>query len=287
MHDLLVASIGGTIRLHTVLAPGVGPAMVDPTQLESIILNLAINARDAMSPGGTLTIETFNAIVDNTSAGAEQPTPGEYVGLAVIDTGVGIPEDLLPRVFEPFFTTKEPGKGSGLGLAQVFGFAKQSGGDVEIKSRVGQGTSVRVFLPRAGEAVRGQHDAGASKGRKPDAMANIKIMVVDDDPPVLGTTVRMLHAIGYATVAAASGAEALRLMATDSHIDLVMADFAMPDMTGAQLAEAVHRTYPTVRVLLVTGYGGREALKQVGDARFLQKPYSNEDLEKRIVEALN
>src|SRR6202012_2219524 len=148
-------------------------------QLESIILNLAINARDAMSLDGTLTIETFNVVIDETSAGAGQPSPGEYVGLAVTDTGVGIPEELLPRVFEPFFTTKGPGKGSGLGLSQVFGFAKQSGGGVEIQSRIGQGTSVRVFLPRAGAVVRVQPDTRASKGVGPDTRA--KIMVVDDD----------------------------------------------------------------------------------------------------------
>lgn len=285
MRDLLVASLGGTIKLNTVLAPDVWPAMVDPTQLESIILNLAINARDAMSRDGTLTIETFNAIIDSTSAGAGRPSPGEYLGLAVTDTGVGIPEELLPRVFEPFFTTKGPGRGSGLGLAQVFGFAKQSGGGVEIQSRIGQGTSVRVFLPRAEGVVGVQPESGSRKGGK--TVSKAKILVVDDDLSVLRTTVRMLDVLGYATIAAGSAAEALRIMATEPQIDLVLTDLVMPGMTGAQLAEAIRITQPAVRILLVTGFGGREGLEKFGDAELLQKPYSDEDLEKRVAEALN
>src|SRR4029079_19669237 len=130
-------------------APDLWPALVDPNQIEMIVLNLAINARDAMQPGGTLTIETFNTVIKSVSFRPEEPLPGDYVVLAVKDTGTGIPDDVLLHVFEPFFTTTEPGKGSGLGLAQVVGFAKQSGGRVRIETRPGQGTAVKVFLPRA------------------------------------------------------------------------------------------------------------------------------------------
>jgi signal transduction histidine kinase len=137
------------VNVKTSLAADLWPALVDSTQIEMVILNLAINARDAMPSGGTLTIETFNAVIGNEPTWPEGPSPGDYVGLAVKDTGVGIPDDVLPRVFEPFFTTKEPGKGSGLGLAQVFGFIRQSGGGVRIGTSVGKGTSVEVFLPKA------------------------------------------------------------------------------------------------------------------------------------------
>jgi signal transduction histidine kinase len=148
MRELLSASMGGTIQLRTVLESDLWPALVDPTQLESIFLNLAINARDAMQWGATLTLKTSNAVIHDTATAPQEPAPGEYVELAVIDTGSGIPADVLPRVFEPFFTTKEPGKGSGLGLSQVFGVAKQSGGGIRIETRVGEGTAVKVYFPR-------------------------------------------------------------------------------------------------------------------------------------------
>ena len=154
MSELLEVTLGGTVNLSTRLAPDLWPALVDPTQLELIILNLVINGRDAMQAGGTLTIETFHASIEGEPSGPEAPSPGDYVALAVADTGAGIPDDVLARVFEPFFTTKEPGKGSGLGLSQVFGFAKQSGGGVGIETRVGEGTSVKVYLPRAEVAGR-------------------------------------------------------------------------------------------------------------------------------------
>jgi PAS domain S-box-containing protein len=149
MTFLLKATLGGTIQLRTALAADLWPALVDPTQIESVILNLAINARDAMPSGGVLTLETFNVVLRDGPLEPVQPTPGQYVGLVVSDTGRGIPHDVLPHVFEPFFTTKETGTHSGLGLAQVYGFAKQSGGGVGIETRVGEGASVRVFLPRA------------------------------------------------------------------------------------------------------------------------------------------
>jgi PAS domain S-box-containing protein len=154
MSNLLSATLGGTVNLRTTLAADLWPALVDPIQIESVILNLVINARDAMRSDGTLTLETFNVVIDERFVRPEPPLPGQYVGLAVRDTGVGIPDKVLPRVFEPFFTTKEPGKGSGLGLAQVIGFAKQSGGGVGIETLVGEGTSVKVFLPRAGVILR-------------------------------------------------------------------------------------------------------------------------------------
>jgi signal transduction histidine kinase len=183
MSDLLSATVGGTVQLQTALAADLWPALVDPTRFELIVLNLAINARDAMQSGGILTLETFNAVIDNGPFGPEEPVPGQYVGLAVHDTGVGIPDDVLPRVFEPFFTTKEPGKGSGLGLAQVFGFTKQSSGGVRIETRVDEGTSVKVFLPRAEVVLRDrERESDAEQGPKTKVTASI--LVVDDDKAV-------------------------------------------------------------------------------------------------------
>ena len=288
MSDLLSATLGGTVQLRTVLAADLWPAQVDPTQIELIILNLAINARDAMGSGGMLTLETFNAVVDDGPLGPEEPVPGQYVGLAVNDTGVGIPDDVLPRVFEPFFTTKKPGKGSGLGLAQVFGFAKQSGGGVTIETRVGEGTSVKVFLPRAevvlSECERESVDAVQGSADQSDGA---RILVVDDDKAVLRTTLRLLDTLGYAAVPAASGAEALALIASGLEIDLVLADFAMPEMIGSELARIIHTTHPALPVIIVTGHGNHELLKDFGEARILQKPYAEAELMEKIATALN
>jgi PAS domain S-box-containing protein len=286
MSDLLSATLGSTVQLRTVLSADLWPALVDPTQIELIILNLAINARDAMGSGGILTLETFNAVIDDGPFGPQEPVPGRYVGLAVNDTGVGIPDDVLPRVFEPFFTTKEGGKGSGLGLPQVFGFAKQSGGGVGIETRVGEGTSVKAFLPRAEVAVRDRERESVDAEPGPRTEMTVRILVVDDDGAVLRTTLRMLDALGYATVPAASGGEALALIANGPKIDLVLADFAMPEMTGVELAETIHTTCPALPVILVTGYGNREALKDFGEARILHKPYTEDELKKKIASAL-
>ena len=163
MSDLLKATLGGTVQPRTALAMDLWPALVDPTQIELVILNLAINARDAMPSGGILTLETFNAVIDSAPGWTEGLVPGQYVGLAVRDTGVGIPDNVLPRVFEPFFTTKEPGKGSGLGLAQAYGFAKQSGGGIWIETRIGEGTSVKVFLPPRRRSPAGRSRPGVDR----------------------------------------------------------------------------------------------------------------------------
>jgi PAS domain S-box-containing protein len=283
MGSLLNASLRGTIQLRTNHAADLCPALVDLAQIESVILNLVINARDAMRPGGTLTLETFNAIIDKEPSSPEEPAPGKYVGLAVRDTGVGIPDDVLSRVFEPFFTTKGPGKGSGLGLAQVVGFAKQSGGGVALKTRVGEGTSVTVFLP-CGEVV------GRVREREVEQISTMElkpcILVVDDDQAVLRSTVRVLEAVGYAAVPAASGQEALELIANGLKTELVLADFAMPEMTGVELAKAICATHPNLPVILVTGYGDRESLEEFQEAQILRKPYDEDGLMQAILAAL-
>ena len=284
--NLLSVTLGGTVQLKTTFSPDLWPALVDPNQIELIVLNLAINARDAMQPGGTLTLETFNAVIESESFRPEEPSPGDYVGLAVKDTGTGIPDHVLPHVFEPFFTTKQAGKGSGLGLAQVFGFAKQSGGGVRIETRLGQGTAVKIFLPRAGVDVA-DHQAGfVDASKRPQTMKRLRVLVVDDDKAVLKSTVRMLDCLGHATASAESGTEALRVLASNQEIDLVLADFAMPEMSGGELAKVICAMRPTLPVILITGYSDLDVLKEFNDLRIILKPFTEDDLVNTISAAL-
>jgi PAS domain S-box-containing protein len=215
MNDLLGATLAGRADLKTVLAADLWLALVDPAQLELIILNLAINGKDAMGTGGTLTIETFNAVIDEEPSRPEAPPPGDYVALTVSDTGVGISEEVLARVFEPFFTTKEPGKGSGLGLAQVFGFAKQSNGGVRIETRVGEGTSVTVYLPRLRPRTTSPKGIGPNRIGPKRSRA---VRAGDNSVCSSSTTMRW----------SSSQRKALRSNAGNPQIDLVLADFAMP-----------------------------------------------------------
>ena len=284
--NLLSVTLGGTVQLKTTFSRDLWPALVDPNQIELIVLNLAINARDAMQPGGTLTLETFNAVIESESFRPEEPSPGDYVGLAVKDTGTGIPDHVLPHVFEPFFTTKQAGKGSGLGLAQVFGFAKQSGGGVRIETRLGQGTAVKIFLPRAGVDVA-DHQAGfVDASKRPQTMKRLRVLVVDDDKAVLKSTVRMLDCLGHATASAESGTEALRVLASNQEIDLVLADFAMPEMSGGELAKVICAMRPTLPVILITGYSDLDVLKEFNDLRIILKPFTEDDLVNTISAAL-
>jgi CheY-like chemotaxis protein len=285
MSDLLSVTSGGTVHLKTILASHLWPALVDPTQIELIVLNLALNARDAMQSGGTLTLETFNATIESEPVRPEEPSPGDYVGLAVSDTGIGIPHDVLARAFEPFFTTKERGKGSGLGLAQVFGFAKQSGGGIRIETRVGEGTSVTVFLPRAAAADQERESDAAEQG--PRTRRKVSILVVDDNEMVLNSTLRVLGSLRYPALPARSGEEALRLIASNPDIDLVLSDFAMPEMNGVELARAIHVRRPTLPVVIVTSDGDAEILRELSETRILHKPYTEDDLIDRIMAALS
>jgi CheY-like chemotaxis protein len=232
-----------------------------------------------------LTLETFNAVVEKEPVGPGEPDPGQYVGLAVRDTGSGIPDEILPRVFEPFFTTKAPGKGSGLGLAQVFGFAKQSGGGVQISTRRGEGSTVTVFLP-CEETARGVREAGLQAGNASKGTTKPRVLLVDDDPQVLRSTWRLVNSLGYETIPAASGEQALDLLAGGASVDVVLADYAMPKMTGAELAKAIEATHPALPVIIVTGYHNRDALADFGEARIVLKPFNEESLVAKIQAAM-
>jgi PAS domain S-box-containing protein len=277
--DMLFRTIGATVRIETVLTNGLWPALVDPTQIELVLLNLAINARDAMPEGGRLTIRTANVGQTDTPADL---APGEYVLISVSDTGQGMTDEVLTRAMEPFFTTKEPGKGSGLGLSMVHGVATQSGGGLHIDSRLGRGTTVNVYLPRA------RHISAAAREREPLSVTvheRATIMVVDDDPDVREVAVSSLESLGYHMLAAENGPVALDLLARSGPVDLLIVDMAMPGMNGVELIRRA-RERQDLRAMLVTGYADVAAFEPAEGDLVLQKPYRLERLAENAAEAL-
>ncbi|MDB5400112.1 MAG: hypothetical protein QOF70_7252 [Acetobacteraceae bacterium] len=280
MRDLLDSALGMRARTSFRLADDLWPTMADQSQIELVILNLVINARDAMPDGGIITIETNNNRIDEITS-HDGPPAGDYVSITIRDTGTGIPPEVLGRVFEPFFTTKPPGAGSGLGLSQVFGTARQSGGGARIESEVGRGTVVTVDLPRAmAEPMRtsvGLRDMDL-KG------SNASILLVDDDDQVRGVTAAMLQDLGYKVRDVGSGEAALRILANDAGIDILLTDLVMPEMNGSQLATAAKARWADLLIVFVSGYAD-----QVGDTlgagdRLIRKPFNANDLY-RTVEA--
>ncbi|MGQ4272942.1 PAS domain S-box protein [Terrihabitans sp. B22-R8] len=285
MRELLQSSMGGSVAVEIALQDNLWPALVDPTQIELIILNLAINARDAMEVGGLLRVSTSNEVIREQPVRPEQPSPGEYVVVAVSDSGTGMSEDVMARVFEPFFTTKEVGKGSGLGLSQVLGFAKQSGGGVRIASREGRGTIVQVFLPRANAAPT-EIPQPRSEGTPPRDEAHC-ILVVDDDDLVREVTSSKLQALGYNVVEAANGPSALVALEENPLIELLVLDFAMPGMNGAEVARAAEKRRPGIPMMFVTGYADLSALEEVSGVPILHKPFRDEELAQQVESLLH
>jgi signal transduction histidine kinase len=284
MRDLLQSTMGGTTGIETRLKRGLWSAMVDPVQLELAVLNLAINARDAMEVGGALTVETENLIL-GPPCYPEEPPAGEYVVVKVSDTGSGMTEEVRAKVFEPFFTTKEIGKGSGLGLSQVLGFAKQSGGGVRIESRAGAGTSVQIFLPRT-RADTARPQAPLPRSRAERLLRGATILLVDDDNQVREVTRAMLHELGHRVLEAGSGGSALEILQREHGIDLLIIDFAMPGMNGAELARQVRVKQPTLPILFATGFADRVALSDIDESRIIGKPFVEDELAEKIALAL-
>lgn len=288
MRDLLSSSMGGTVRMHVVLGEALWPALVDPTQMELVILNLAINARDAMEVGGQLTVETANVTLGPPSRVGEPPA-GDYVMVAVRDTGTGMSPEVLARAFEPFFTTKPTGKGSGLGLAQVYGFARQSGGGVRIETQLGQGTSVMVYLPRADHQDADGSDEVRRRGESArDGLADRRILVVDDDDAVRDVTAMTLRDLGCVVVEAPNGKRALELV--DGHadaFDLAVLDFAMPGMNGAELGRALKARNPALPMFFLTGYADLASLSDVKKEHVLEKPFRRSDLALKVADVLS
>ncbi|MFL9825401.1 ATP-binding protein [Rhodoplanes sp. SY1] len=283
MRELLGTTMGGGIEIETVLADEPWSALVDPTQLELVILNLAINARDAMLVGGRLTVRTTNVTRDDPTR-PEHPGPGDYVEVAVSDTGTGMSEEVQAKAFEPFFTTKTVGKGSGLGLSQVLGFAKQSGGGVAIETEPGHGTTVRVFFPRAPSAEEAETTGAPEKptGKRLSAC----VLVVDDDDDVRHVTATMLETLGHRVVEAGSGGAALERLASRDDIELALIDFAMPGMSGLDLAREARLRRPALPILFITGYADSTVLAGVRHEHILRKPFLEPELDRRIRAAL-
>lgn len=290
MDDLLRRTIGESIDISSSFAKDLWVTTVDPGQLENAILNLAINARDAMPEGGSLVIETSNTSLDEKYCSRyEDAEPGDYVMLAVTDSGVGISEEALKKVFDPFFTTKEVGKGSGLGLSMVYGFVEQSGGHARIYSEAGHGTSVKIYLPRSDGVEALSADETNIMNVFPTG--DETVLVVEDDPDVRETVVTFLKELGYNILEADNGRNALALIEKNSTINLLFTDVMMPGgMHGPVLAKEAQARRPDLRVLFTTGYAQSAVLKRgdlIGDAEMIGKPYNNEDLARRIREILD
>jgi PAS domain S-box-containing protein len=286
---LLRRTLGEQLEIETRFAADLWPVLADPAQLESAFANLAINARDAMSQGGRLAIETANKQLDlDYTAHNVDVAPGDYVMLAVSDNGTGIAPSILDKVFEPFFTTKEQGQGTGLGLSMVYGFAKQSGGHVKIYSEVGHGTTVRLYLPRAG-ADRQRSDVRPPE-RTEELVGDAKVLVVEDSAEVRRVAVNYLLAFGYRVIEAGSGPEALEQLAADATINLLFTDVIMPGgMSGPELAQRALELRPDLKVLFTSGYAETaiEGGQSVGLAgNLLSKPYRKEDLARKLREVL-
>ena len=288
MSELLRRTVLEDVRMETVLAGGLWRVSADPNQLESAILNLCINARDAMPDGGQLTIETANAYLDEAYVSGEaEVEAGQYVMIGVTDTGTGMPPDVVERAFDPFYTTKGVGKGTGLGLSQVYGFVKQSGGHVKIYSEPGHGATVKVYLPRL---LKGEPTVlGAPTPALPRGHEEEIILVVEDDERVRHMSVDALRELGYTVVQASGAAQALDVLAIQPKISLLFTDVVMPDINGRRLAEMARVRRPDLKVLFTTGYT-RNAVVHNGvlDAgvAFLPKPFTIEQLSRKVREAL-
>lgn len=254
LRDLIQRTVGPGITIEVVGAGGLWPAMVDPNQLENALLNLCINARDAMPDGGSITIETANRWLDQRTAKERDLEPGQYLSVCVTDTGTGMTPEVQARAFDPFYTTKPMGEGTGLGLSMIYGFARQSGGQVRIYSELGQGTTMCIYLPRHyGDTVE-------ERAPMPAAVAipgegRHAVMVVDDEPTIRMLVVEILEELGHTVLEAGDGAAALRLLATGAHVDLLVTDVGLPgQMNGRQVADAAMALLPALKVLFITGY---------------------------------
>ena len=260
MEELVRRTVGPSIEIETVLAAGLWPCFCDPNQLENALLNLCINARDAMPDGGRVTIETANTWVDHVGAIERDMPRGQYVAICVTDTGTGMAPEVAARAFDPFFTTKPAGKGTGLGLSMIYGFAKQSNGQVRIYSEVGQGTTLKIYLPRHhGKPL--ESSEGEDRNQLPRAEAGETVLVVDDEPTVRMLVGDTLADLGYQAIEAADAASGLRVLQSDVKIDLLITDFGLPGgMNGKQMADAARVRRPVLKVLFITGYAENAAI---------------------------
>ncbi|THD74597.1 MAG: response regulator [Phenylobacterium sp.] len=290
MEDLLRRTVGPSVEVEVVHAGGLWPTRVDASQLENALLNLCINARDAMSPdGGRLTIETANKWLDERSARERELPPGQYVSLCVTDTGAGMTPEVIGRAFDPFFTTKPIGQGTGLGLSMIYGFVRQSGGQVRIYSELGHGTTMCIYLPRHQGDV--EDEVEAPGGAAIDGGDGQTVLVIDDEPTIRMLIVEVLEEHGYVPMQAADGPAGLRLLQSDARIDLLITDVGLPGgLNGRQVADAARQTRPDLKVLFITGYAENAV---VGNGHLdpgmevITKPFVISDLASKIRELID
>ncbi len=288
MEELVRRTVGPAIQVETSLAPDLGSTLVDPSQLENALLNLCINARDAMPDGGRIMIETHNRFVDARSGRGRDLDPGAYVCLSVSDTGTGMPPEVIAKAFEPFFTTKPIGSGTGLGLSMIYGFARQSGGQVRLHSEAGAGTTVTIYLPRNAQAA--EHEAAPAKlSEAPRAQGGETVLVVDDEESIRMLVTETLEDLGYVAIEAGDGPSALKLLTADRRIDLLITDVGLPGMNGRQLADAIRTQRPELKVLFITGYAENAVLNHghlEPGMHVITKPFAMEALASRIREVI-
>ena len=289
MEELIRRTMGAAIEIEVVGTAGLWSTLVDPNQLENALLNLCINARDAMPEGGRLTIETANKWLDGQAGGERDLPAGQYVALSVTDTGTGMPPEVIGRAFDPFFTTKPTGQGTGLGLSMIHGFVRQSGGQVRIYSELGQGTTMCLYLPRhhGGDAAP---DARAEVAEAPPGGAGGTVLVVDDEPVVRALVAEVLDECGCVTIEAEDAAAGLKILQSKARVDLLVTDVVLPGgMNGRQLADAARDLRPGLRVLFITGYA-ENALVGNGhlnpDMQVITKPFAVDALARRVRDLL-
>ncbi len=293
MSDMMSRTLGESIEIKISPAPGLWPVSADPVQLESAILNLAINARDAMPRGGTLSLEAANAeLGPDTPVSTSGCRPGRFVVLTVRDTGTGMSEEVLSNAFEPFFTTKDVGEGSGLGLSMVYGFVQQSGGHVALESRQGEGTTLKLYLPRGEAPEAAESAAPATAASAPQEPTGKVVMVVEDDRNVREIAVTLLRDLGYEVLQAADGEAAIAVLEDAPRIDLLLCDLVLPGgMAGPEVAERRKRRHPASKVLFMTGYAGEDVQEvarkgQGPDNGLLRKPFRKRELAEKVRQAL-
>jgi signal transduction histidine kinase len=285
MSELLHRTLGESIRIETVLSAGIWRVAADANQVENALLNLAVNARDAMPSGGKLTIETANAFLDDAYANANEVKPGQYVVVAVSDTGTGMAKDVLEKAFEPFFTTKDIGKGSGLGLSQVYGFIKQSDGHAKIYSEPGEGTTIKLYLPRLPLADDAAEDSMEAQ-RLPEGRSDRLVLIVEDDEDVRAHAAAILRELGYSVLEAADGRSALLMLDSEPGVRLLFTDIGLPEgLNGRQLADEAQRRRPALQVLYTTAYA-RNAIVHQGrldpGVELITKPFTYAALASKV-----
>jgi CheY-like chemotaxis protein len=289
MEDLIRRTVGPSIHTEVVGAGGLWNTLVDPNQLENALLNLCLNARDAMPNGGRLTIETANKWLDDRAAKERDLPPGQYISLCVTDTGTGMSPDTAARAFDPFFTTKPLGEGTGLGLSMIYGFARQSGGQIRIYSEVGKGTTMCLYLPRHDDIPEAHEAINFTRGIESSGDGQV-VLVIDDEPTIRMLIAEVLADAGYSAIEASDGPAGLRVLQSSAKIDLLITDVGLPGgMNGRQVADAARTLRPDLKVLFITGYAenaviGNGQLEK--GTHLIAKPFEMERLARKIREMI-